>query len=47
MFSDTLNEVFNFSGDAIVFGGVCVGVCMWGGGGIKRDRLVQQTVSLY
>ena len=26
-------KVFNFRGDAIVFGGVCVGVCMWGGGG--------------
>ena len=48
MFSDTLNEKSLILGAMQLFLEVCVWVCVCGGGGgIKRDRLVQQTVSLH
>ena len=48
MFSDTLNEKSLILGAMQLFLEVCVCGCVYvGGGGIKRDRLVQQTVSLH
>ena len=54
MFLDTFNERSLILAAMQLFLEVCVcvwvGVCVWvcgGGGGIKRDRLVQQTVSLH